>query len=358
VYQVTSGDGEKTSDWTVTITGGKTAANISLGAWVQVENTTFDSNSTIRSIAYGGGKFVAVGSGSKMAYSSDGINWTAVANTGFTKTDISDFLHSIQDIAYGNGKFVAVGYGNQIAYSADGINWTAVANTGFLPSFNVVEQTEIYCVTYGGGKFIAGGRCFARGAQEEQGAQMASSSDGINWTPVDASVFGFGLWPQGGINGPHYYDRVGTIAYGNNRFVAGGNGEHVAHSTDGINWTKVTFPLNSIIYVAYCNDKFFAGAGYERVYSADGATWTKTTDATGGTPRHITYANGKYVSVGASSHIYYSANGLDWTNTHAFDGKYGGSGNFQKIAYGGNKFVVVGYANNKPFIAYCIDEQK
>ena len=83
-------------------------------------------------------------------YSADGLSWTAVSNTTFG----SD---TIEGIAYGGGKFVAVGRSgsgssssSQAAYSADGISWTAVSDTTF-------GSTSIYGIAYGGGKFVAVG---------------------------------------------------------------------------------------------------------------------------------------------------------------------------------------------------------
>ena len=59
----------------------------------------FGSN-RIRSIAWGGGKFIAVGHGGMMAQSSDGETWTELDNP-----------HSgiIYSVAYGNNRFVTVG---------------------------------------------------------------------------------------------------------------------------------------------------------------------------------------------------------------------------------------------------------
>jgi hypothetical protein len=47
-----------------------------------------------------------------MAYSTDGSSWTSISDTKFG-TSI------IYGIAYGNGRFVAVGYQGKMAYS----NW-------------------------------------------------------------------------------------------------------------------------------------------------------------------------------------------------------------------------------------------
>jgi len=77
----------------------------------------------------------------KMAYSTDGVSWTAVANNTFD-TSNSD----IYKIAYGNNRFVAVGTKGKIAYSSDGVSWTAVT-----------VPFTIGPIAYGNGKFVAGG---------------------------------------------------------------------------------------------------------------------------------------------------------------------------------------------------------
>jgi hypothetical protein len=64
-YRVTSGDGETTNDWTVTIT--KEGGTATLGTWTEVTHTAFGNapatgeTPVIYSVAYGNGKCVAVG---------------------------------------------------------------------------------------------------------------------------------------------------------------------------------------------------------------------------------------------------------------------------------------------------------
>ena len=55
-------------------------------------------------IAYGGGKFVAVDSGRRVASSVDGVTWTA------EKFDLFGGSRRIGDIAYGAGRFVMLDY--------------------------------------------------------------------------------------------------------------------------------------------------------------------------------------------------------------------------------------------------------
>ena len=98
--------------------------------------------STILSMKLCNGKMFIVGADGKMAYSSDGLSWTAVEDTSFAGT-------IIRDIAYGNGKYVAVGDGGKTAVSEDGIGWVQQANT--------FAGTDIRSVAYGNGNFIAVG---------------------------------------------------------------------------------------------------------------------------------------------------------------------------------------------------------
>ena len=79
--------------------------------WTAVANSRFGEDDTI---AYGGNRFVAVGDGPRIAYSTDGATWTAVANSPF------DYL--ILSIVYGmnadgNGRFVAGASRGKIAYA-------------------------------------------------------------------------------------------------------------------------------------------------------------------------------------------------------------------------------------------------
>ena len=64
----------------------------------------------------------------KIAYSSDRVTWTAVAD--------SPFSSSISSICYGNGKFVAGGY--PMAYSTDGLTWIALADSPFSSSISSI----------------------------------------------------------------------------------------------------------------------------------------------------------------------------------------------------------------------------
>ena len=68
------------------------------------KNWTTTSGPGGKLIAWGNNRFVSIGGDGKTAYSENGINWTQGSKSAFDEGDI------ITDIAWGGGKFVAVGY--------------------------------------------------------------------------------------------------------------------------------------------------------------------------------------------------------------------------------------------------------
>src|SRR5438094_693224 len=73
-------------------------------------------------------------------------------------------------VAYGNGRFVAVGNAGIILASADGITWTNV-NSPFT-------NTILYGAAYGGGSFVAVGYW----SIESGFSTILTSPDGFTWT--------------------------------------------------------------------------------------------------------------------------------------------------------------------------------
>jgi len=118
----------------------KTATSTDGVNWTAPTNISFG----VRTIAYGGGKFVAGGSEGKMAISQDGATWTPVTDSTFGAS-------IIYAIAYGGGKFIAGGYNGKMATSQDGETWTALAD------FGITDYGCVDSIAYGNGTFIAVG---------------------------------------------------------------------------------------------------------------------------------------------------------------------------------------------------------
>jgi hypothetical protein len=298
--------------------GGGTGGNPT--AWTLVTDTTFGTG-YIYSIAYGNGTFVA-GAYGRMAYSTDGINWTAVTNSPFYNVAATSL--NINAIAYGNGKFVAGATNGRMAYSSDGgITWTVT---------NSRLEREINAIAYGNGKFVAG----------SGDGKMAYSSDGVNWEAI----------PAGTGAGTSRFERdINAIAYGNGTFAAVGGSDKMAYSFDGVTWIAVegsTFGTDGIFSIAYGNGKFVAGSNRGGIaYSTDGVNWTKTGDKILGTDEYgsgntiyaIAYGNNKFVAVGSNSQMAASSDGITWTTINV-SSTFGTS--IRSIAYGNGRFVAGG----------------
>jgi hypothetical protein len=312
--------------------------------WTAVTDSTFESGSEegegIRAIVYGGGKFVATGvyldkNGtwkSEMAYSTDGITWTAVEDSSIP------YRGTFGALAYGGGKFVTGGTDGRMIYSTDGIRWTAVEDS------KLALGDYIEAIAYGGGRFVAGSIYNDRGVWR---GRTAYSADGVTWTAGDTLNF-----------------EIKGIAYGGGRFVVGGSynaGEgwrsRMAYSADGVTWTAITDnPIGDaragMGTIAYGGGKFFAGTNNKRLaYSADGVTWTELDPDVQwdniedsivrrlGGGLEIAYGAGKFVAGGAVGHTVYSVDGVTWRELKgaALDGN-----DINALAYGAGRFVVAG----------------
>jgi len=249
-----------------------------------------------QSIAYGGGKFVAiVPSSTSSFYSTDGINWTA------SPTGLPSSTPYWSSLAYGNGMFVAVATGSTAsAYSTDGVNWTA-SPSGLPFSLGVSSSA----VAYGNGMFVA--VCNSNAS--------AYSTDGIHWTASPSGL-------PSGTSGR-------SIVYGNGVFVTIYGGLFscgAAYSTDGIHWTAspTGLPTSSTKQwdgLSYGNGVFAIStlASGKSAYSTDGMNWTSgpgmpSTDAW----RSMAYGNGMFVAAAfPTTATAYSTDGIHWSGGNA-----------------------------------------
>ena len=148
---------------------------------------------------------IACGEGNtSLAYSADGIQWSAINNTLFSRANN----------AVWNGRiWVAVGTGNYwVATSYDGIKWTG-RNSTLL--------TEGYDVAWNGTAFVAVG----------EGANViVSSVDGVHWTPV---------------SNPPFSGHASSIVWTGQAWIAYGSGTNttaISHSLYGDVWMPTTTP--------------------------------------------------------------------------------------------------------------------
>jgi photosystem II stability/assembly factor-like uncharacterized protein len=305
--------------YTVTVSAAgyksKTSAAVTVTAplpwvWTTVADSPFITggqiNSGIYAMAYGNNKFVAGGQLGIMAYSADGVTWTAVTDSTFGNT-------TIYGIAYGNNTWVAGDNYGKMAYSKDnGVTWTAVGDNKLSDD----RDPYISDIAYANGRFIA------------VGSSIVYSDDGETWTRGNSSGSSGGS----------------SIAYGNGRWIAGRGNARISYSDDnGETWTDKyiqQMTTSSVDSIAYGNSRWVAGIGNRIWYSDNnGETWSQITDSYNGSISGIAYGNGRFVAGTGNGNTTYSDDGETWTEIT------GGVWDFhrvQSIAYGNGKFVAGG----------------
>ena len=180
----------------------------------------------------------------------------------------------------GGNVFVAVGYGGRRMSSVDGKTWENetqwVENGGD-------DDNLLRGACYGNGLFVAVG-----GSQQ---TRIVTSRDGKTWEEPNVERIGW----------------LGDVAFGNEHFVAVGNGGAYLRSRDGKTWTD-----------------------HNRVKEKE-QRW----------PRHfrkIVFGNGVFVAIGDQGRRTISKDGVEWTHDQSIDQSIAQS----DIAFGGGRFVIVG----------------
>jgi len=253
---------------------GDACSNSNQRSW----NSNFLNYNYTMSLAYGNGKFVAVGYDGLIITSQDGVDWVQQISV----TELRLF-----SVAFGNGRFVAVGENGIIITSTNGLSWSIIKQGG----------NQINRIKYLNNKFLAVGL----------NGIILLSSNGIDWIssypPVtcyslSGIAFGNGKYVVAGYEGLIFtsYDGVTWnkqvtdtknyltgITYGDGKFIAVGennnceiecSGGWISRSSDGIHWNSM--PLTDFVLtdIIYDNGEFIAG-GYNGVHtSKDGNTWT------------------------------------------------------------------------------------
>jgi len=197
---------------------------------------------------------VTVGFGPNyLAYSYDGLTWTPTptANPFIDNSNAGIFTNWNGSLWISGGYDDTTSY-NTLACSSDGIHWLSGEGSAFDSYFT--------CAAWNGTMWIGGG------LDAFSGVTLASSYDGIYWTPIDVGLFSVCLgiaW-----NGTMW------VAVG----VGVGVGNGILYSYDGFNWTSA-----NVDYVGQCvawNGKMWVvgtvdvNAFYETIfYSYDGINW-------------------------------------------------------------------------------------
>jgi hypothetical protein len=262
--------------------------------WTRVD---FPNVRSLTRVAYGNGRFVAVGGNNSVAAAAlvEGTNWVVATNL---------FSDELRSVAFDGNVFAAVGDNGVIVTSSDGTNWANVNNA---------TDTNLRAVTRGDAGYVAVGN----------GGLLYTSPDATNWVRRFRHISASGNWHD--------------VEFARGRYVAIGGDSitpAVSTSTDATNWTPLPATLGYTLYgLARGNGLFVAvGEGSAILTSPDGLVWTRRYSGTNRL-NAVTWGNGTFVAVGRNGTILTSPNGATWTLRGS------GAGFFQAVAYGGGVFV-------------------
>ena len=168
-------------------------------SWTSPDSSFSGSGLYINTLAYGGGKFIALGNAGEIFSSTDGKSWSRSSTTTLP-------TGQFHGLAYGNGKFVCVGELGKSYYSTDGKSWNSTSGLD--------KSVKYHGVTYGNGRFVCVG----------EGGKSYYSTDGVTWKLMN------------GLDSEYTYY---AVTYGYGRFVCVGAGKSY-YSKDGGSWTPMS----------------------------------------------------------------------------------------------------------------------
>jgi hypothetical protein len=289
-------------------------------SWTQ--RTSSFGTTSILSVAYGNGVWVAVGSSGALATATDPTGTWTQRTSSFGAT-------SIRSVAYGNGVWVAVGSSGALATATDPTGtWTQRTS-----SFGA---TTINSVTYGNGVWVAAGNAGALATATDPTGTWTQRTSSFGATTINSVTYGNGVWVAVGGSGAlaTATDPTGTwtqrtssfgttfirsVAYGNGVWVAVGDTGALATATDPTGtWTQRTssFGTTTIRSVTYSNGVWVAVGDTSKLATATDptGTWTQRTSSFGATSiLSVAYSNGVWVAVAIDGALA-TSNALAWTN--------------------------------------------
>lgn len=172
--------------------------------WTTIGKITFPNSVGVVGLAYGNGRYVAVGSQGYAATSTDGVTWTAAA-TVTSPGATSSVLH-MSGVAYAAGKFIAVGSDAVVATSTDGLAWTSAATPAPAPANTDIPAGLTGITVDASGEIVAVGNY----------GLIETSHDGVHWT----------VRPTGRI------EQLSGVAATPTGFMTGGDFDAVLFSTN------------------------------------------------------------------------------------------------------------------------------
>ncbi|HXI52794.1 MAG TPA: immunoglobulin domain-containing protein [Candidatus Saccharimonadales bacterium] len=254
------------------------------------------------SVAYGEGRYVAVGDQGAVLSSTNAVDWS------------NHSLHAASEltaVAFGQGRFVAVGPRGLLLVSSNAVDWVPQA----------LGDWDGQNVAFANGQFTVLARL---------------GTDVFTFTSTDGQVWSRHTLPQRSL--PFI---AGAVAGGASTFVVISRWGDSFTSPDGIVWESFDqsslgrIELNDLTFAA---DQFVAVGTIGRVRtSADGRQWRAVDTGSFFNLNAVAYGRGRFAAVGVNGTTLLSSNALEWTNVPS-----GTAALLSDVVFGGDRFVAVG----------------
>ena len=245
-----------------------------------------DDDNVLFNIAFGAGRFVAVGGGAKIGHiltTRDGREWR----------ELPQVKGRVATIAFGNGRFVA-GHDAELMSSTDGETFT--------PGERLAWKGSVHARRSACGDTEAGFRTVILGdvdlwSEKKRVAWRGVTGDGMRWehTALDAPA-------------------ARDVAYGSGHFVVVGPGGLIESSHDGENWQRhekgATEDFSRIVWTG---QRFLVSGGKVAWSSPDALTWKPEAQAI---PCALAWARESWLGLGFSwgGKVHVSTDFQAWKN--------------------------------------------
>ncbi|MEW6156156.1 MAG: hypothetical protein AB1813_01915 [Verrucomicrobiota bacterium] len=230
----------------------------------------------IQAVARGAGKWVVVGKGGGIAFSTEGEKWATVG---------SPVSSDLADVAFGQ-RFVAVGAKQVAVFSDDGQTWRK-SNLGES------SAVTLKAVAYGAGMYVAvGERNIPEGSPE---GLVLSSSDGLEWRTRAVTQY----WLE-------------DVTYAAGAFVAVGGFEAILRSPDGVRWTMLNRgDVDDYNGIVWGGNMFIINGLQTLLWSSDSQNWERIQPNLR-LRKVLGFAGGRFFGVTQDSKLVYSRNATNW----------------------------------------------
>ena len=334
--------------------------------WNTTNILNANNSQTILSIVSNGKELIAGGQNIIAHSADDGLTWTA-ANTPIFVNNNGSTEHYVRALASQSVSIFANGSSNVQLLPGDSTivlsqgKFNALTNNNCVTSIIKNNDIELNSIAWNGAIWVAAGNGDGFG-------QMMYSSDGSDW--------------KNG-SGDNFVNLASGVAWNGSFWLAVGYGANtMMKSTDGIHWSFITSPFDTLGETFWCSSIAWNGSlwvavgadalghspapgdtGYSTIFSSpDGIVWTVGTGATflGCNIGYSAVAwNGKMWVAGgyddpSGNNIVYSYDGKYWQTTNitggnAFDQRV------QGIAWNGIVWVAVGFDGSNNNLAISSD---